>query len=243
VHTRGHDNEVLLMVPASKPASKSTQALPLGILPASFTGELPCADCPGIRYHVNLFPDRVFFLRTTYIGRADDANFDDIGSWVVSSDRATLLLKGGREAPEIFAIKDHETLRKLDIEGHEITSPLNYDLRRTKNLEPFEPRLGLRGMYRYFADAGLFTDCLTRRRWPVAQEKDNASLESAYAKARLTAGEELLVNLEGQIAMRPKMEGKGAQPALVVERFIGVWPGERCAARFRRRRWKTPTGS
>jgi copper homeostasis protein (lipoprotein) len=204
----------------------------LGALPASFIGELPCADCPGIRYHVNLFPDRVFFLRTTHIGRGDNANFDDIGSWVISSDRATLILKGGREAPEMFAIKDRDTLRKLDIEGHEITSPLNYDLQRTKNVEPLEPRLAMRGMYRYFADAGFFTECLTRRKWPVAQEKDNAALESAYAKARLTTGEELLVNLEGQIAMRPKMEGQGAQPAVVVERFIGISPGETCGARF-----------
>jgi copper homeostasis protein (lipoprotein) len=90
----------------------------------------------------------------------------------------------------------------------------------------------MRGMYRYFADAGLFTECLTRRKWPVAQEKDNAALEAAYSKARLIPGEELLVNLEGQIATRPKMEGKGTQPTLVVERFIGVSPGETCGARF-----------
>lgn len=38
--------------------------------------------------------------------------------------------------------------------------------------------------------------------------------------------------MEGQIAMRPKMEGKGTQPTVVVERFIGVWPGETCGARF-----------
>jgi len=235
VLTRGHGHAVemiLRTVPMSKPAGKSSQTAPLGALPASFIGELPCAACPGVRYHVNLYPDRVFFLRTTHIGRGDDAVLDDIGSWVVSSDRAMLLLKGAREAPEMFAIRDHETLRKLDIEGHEITSPLNYDLRRTKSVEPLEPRIAMRGMYRYFADAGLFTECLTRRRWPVAQEKDNAALESAYVKARLTPGEELLVNLEGQIAMRPKMEGKGDQPNLVVERFIGVSPGEKCAARF-----------
>src|SRR4030095_13317181 len=54
----------------------------------------------------------------------------------------------------------------------------------------------------------------------------------AYAKARLTTGEELLVNLEGQVAMRPKMEGQGAQLTLVVERFIGIWPGKTCGARF-----------
>jgi copper homeostasis protein (lipoprotein) len=235
VLTRGHGNNVqitLRMVAASKPPSKSAQASPLGTLPASFIGELPCADCPGIRYHVNLFSDRVFFLRTTYIGRGDDVVQHDIGSWVVSSDRTMLLLKGGREAPAMFRIKDENTLRMLNVEGRDIESPLNYDLQRTKNLELLEPRLAMRGMYRYFADAGLFTECLTRRRWPVAQEKDNAALESAYSKARLTAGEELLVNLEGQLATRPKMEGQGTQPTMVVERFIGVWPTEKCSARF-----------
>ncbi len=235
VLTRGHGNEVqmmLRMVAASKSASKSAQAAPVGALPASFIGELPCADCPGIRYQLNLFPDRAFFSRMTYLGRSDDTNSDDIGSWVVSSDRSTIVLKGGRDAPAMFKIKDDNTLRMLDVEGRDIESSLNYDLRRTKSLEPLEPRLAMRGMYRYFADAGQFTECLTRRKWPVAQEKDNATLESAYTKARLTAGEELLVNLEGQIAMRAKMEGQGVQPTLVVERFIAIWPGETCSARF-----------
>jgi uncharacterized lipoprotein YbaY/heat shock protein HslJ/uncharacterized lipoprotein NlpE involved in copper resistance len=235
VLTRGHGKEaqlLLRMVKAGKPANKPAQAAPLGTLPASFIGELPCADCPGIRYQVNLFPDRAFFSRMTYLGRGDEASLDDIGSWVVSSDRSTIILKGGREAPAMFRIKDANTLRMLDVEGHDIESPLNYDLRRTKNFEPLEPRLAMRGMYRYFADAGVFTECLTRRKWPVAQENDNAALESAYAKARLTPGEELLVNLEGQIAMKPTMEGQGVQPTLVVERFIGIWPGETCGARF-----------
>ena len=235
VLTRGHGNEVQLMlrmVAASKSASKPAQTAPVGALPASFIGELPCADCPGILYQLNLFPDRAFFSRMTYLGRSDDTNSDDIGSWVVSSDRSTIVLKGGRDTPAMFKIKDDNTLRMLDVEGHDIESSLNYDLRRSKSPEPLEPRLAMRGMYRYFADAGQFTECLTRRKWPVAQEKNNAALESAYTKARLTAGEELLVNLEGQIAMRPKMEGPGAQPALVVERFIAISPGETCRARL-----------
>jgi copper homeostasis protein (lipoprotein) len=235
VLTPGHGKEVQLllrMVKASKPANMPAQAAPLGTLPASFIGELPCADCPGIRYQVNLFPDRTFFSRMTYLGRGDAANSDDIGSWVVSSDRSTIILKGGREAPAMLRIKDANTLRMLDIEGRDIESPLNYDLHRSKDVESLEPRSAMRGMYRYFADAGWFTECLTRRKWPVAQEKDNAALESIYVKARLTPGEELLADLEGQVAMRPKMEGQGAQPTLVVDRFIGFSPGETCGVRF-----------
>jgi len=93
---RGQSNEVqtlLRMVTASKPATKPAAAAPFGVLPASFIGELPCADCPGIRYHVNLFSDRVYFLRTTYIGRGDGATSDDIGSWVCRAIAAQLSLK------------------------------------------------------------------------------------------------------------------------------------------------------
>ena len=50
----------------------------LGQLPASFSGDLPCADCPGIRYQLDLFSDHVFFLRMIYLGK--DESFDDIGA-------------------------------------------------------------------------------------------------------------------------------------------------------------------
>jgi copper homeostasis protein (lipoprotein) len=202
----------------------------LGQLPASFSGDFPCADCPGIRYQLNLFPDRVFFLRMTYLGK--DESFDDLGTWIVSPDDKTLVLQGGREAPHRFAIKDEATLRKLDLEGHAIASALNYDLKRAASLQLIEPRVSMTGMYRYMADAGIFTECRSRRRMPVAQEQDNAASEAAYTRARHAPGEELLVGLEGQIAMRPKMEGEGVQPTLVVERFINVWPGESCGAQL-----------
>lgn len=231
VLTRGHASEVKMML-RMVASAKQAEAGSLRVLPATFAGELPCADCLGIRYHLNLFPDRVFFLRMTYLGRGDDAFTDDIGTWVLSSDHDKLLLAGGKEATERFAIQDRATLRKLDVEGREIESALNYNLRREKSFAPLEPRLVMRGMYRYFADAGLFTECLTGRRWPVAQEQDNAALESSYTKARLTAGEELLVNLEGRIATRPRAEGRGFQATLLVDRFIGILPGETCGARF-----------
>ena len=198
--------------------------------PATYEGILPCADCEGIRYTLNLWGDKVFFLRMTYLGKGD--GLDDIGVWALSADQATLILRGGREAPLIFAVKSAERLRKLDIKGKEIVSQLNYNLVRKERFEWFEPRLPMRGMYLYIADAALFTECQTRRKFPVAQEEDNAALERAYLVARTQPGQPLLATLEGRIALRPKMEGPGEQPGLVVERFINVWPGETCGPRF-----------
>jgi copper homeostasis protein (lipoprotein) len=233
VLTAGHGNEVTLVLRrsgASGPAAGGAGSL--GSLPATFAGDLPCADCPGIRHQLDLLPGEAFFLRMTSLGKGDEASVDDIGSWIVARDRRTLMLFGGREAPLKFAIRDTNTLRKLDPGGRDIVSSHNHDLTRTVSLPPLEPRLVMRGMYKYFADAGRFMECLTRKTWPAAQERDNAALESAYSRARREPGEELLVNLAGQVAMRPKMEGQGQQPTLVVERFIGVWPGESCGSRF-----------
>ncbi|MBP1731994.1 MAG: Heat shock protein [Deltaproteobacteria bacterium] len=204
----------------------------LGDLPGSFVGDLPCADCEGIRYALNLFQDKSYFLSTTYLGKGDDATSYDIGSWTLSSDRRILVLKGGREAPLMFGIKEASALRMLDLEGREIKSSLNYDLKRSARFERIEPRLAMRGMYRYMADAGRFAECLTGQSWPVAKERENATLERAYTSARAQPGEELMVSIEGRVAMRPRMEGGGVQPTLVVERFTGVWPGETCGVRF-----------
>ncbi len=204
----------------------------LSRLPATFVGDLPCADCPGIRYQLNLLSDQSFFLRMTYKDR--NRAVDDIGSWTISSDGHTLLLHGGREAPEQFSIRDADTLRKLDVEGREIQTSLNYDLKRTEPFQSFEPRLLMRGMYRYVADTGSFTECLTRRKMGVAQESANAALEAAYSKTRQQPGEPLLVHVEGRLVERPPVEGGGVQSMLVVERFINIWPGETCGVPFSR---------
>jgi copper homeostasis protein (lipoprotein) len=94
-----------------------------------------------------------------------------------------------------------------------------------------EPHGELRGTYVYMADAALFTDCETGDRYPVAFEGDSISVERAYLDARRQPGEELLISLEGHFAERPAMEGGGSVTSLVVDHFIGVWPGETCGAR------------
>jgi copper homeostasis protein (lipoprotein) len=94
-----------------------------------------------------------------------------------------------------------------------------------------EPRVVKRGMFRYMADAASFTDCESRQRWPVAMEGAYKTLEAAYLKTRRQP-EELLVDIEGQVATRPNAEeGRPPIPTLVIERYIGIFPGETCGAR------------
>ncbi|NMT63128.1 META domain-containing protein [Marinobacter orientalis] len=202
-------------------------------LPATFSGTLPCADCPGIDLHLNLLADGVYLLRETYQDR-DGGPFFDIGRYLYSSDGREVTLYGGREAPRRFEIAAPDRLRLLDRDGQRIESRLNYSLTREPEFQELEPRLLLGGKYRYLADAGIFRECLTGLEMPVAAEADNRALEEAYLAAREKPGEEVMVSLEGQLAQRMPMEGPGPVRTLVPERFIGVWPEQSCPSPIQR---------
>jgi len=95
---------------------------------------------------------------------------------------------------------------------------------------PLSGTMNLRGMYSYMADAGSFVDCATQERWPVATEGDNAALERAYGEAKQAPGSPLLVTVDGRLDLRPKVDARGKQTTLIVERFVRTWPRETCGS-------------
>lgn len=104
-------------------------------------------------------------------------------------------------------------------------------LQRQPRFTPIEPRLFLGGMFVYMADAANIVLCADARSVPVAMEAGYPALEAAYLKARSQPGERLLVSVEGLLALRPSMEeSQPPRTTLVVERFVGIWPGQRCPA-------------
>lgn len=224
------DNTLTAVLYGPRPAGVRRKASALGRLPATFTGVLPCADCPGIAHRLDLFPDRVYYLRRTYEGRPGGP-FDEIGAWMMSANERVLALHGEREATLQFAIKDTNTLTQLDLEGRPIVSAANHDIARAATFAPIEPRVAMRGMFRYMADTAIFEECLTRRKLPVIMAGDYLALEKAYTRMRREPGAPLLATLDGRIVERVVMEGL-PRPSLLVERFEGTWPGETCGPQF-----------
>jgi copper homeostasis protein (lipoprotein) len=223
---------VMLAYLSGAPAAQGpavTQAFP-GSLPATFAGTLPCADCPGIRYQLNLFPDRTFELRTSYLER--DAISDDVGRWALASDGSAIVLRGASGMSRMFSARDRDTLTLLDAQGEAFDSKLDYDLKRAASVEGLGPRLRVSGMYRYMFDTGLFTECATGREMTVATEGDNAALESAYTRARKETGQAMKILVDGYLTTRPNPDTGVARRALVVDRFVSVSPGQACAAPF-----------
>jgi copper homeostasis protein (lipoprotein) len=206
----------------------SRDARAFGSDAAIFTGNLPCADCTAVRHQLDLFPNGSYFLRRAYLGKGRDAYVDEIGRWTLSRDGSTLTLKGSRDSALRIAIGKPDTLHVLAGASKTRVSSRSNTLALTNRAPPLEPRLEMRGMFMYMADAGRFTECSTHQSWPVAKEGDNAALESAYSRARRRDADEVLVRVVGRVAMRPRMEGGGRERTLVVERFVDASPGERC---------------
>lgn len=84
------------------------------------------------------------------------------------------------------------------------------------------------GLFRYMADAALFTDCATGEAFPVAMEKDYLAIERAYLASAREPGAPLRVDLVGHFAQRPPMEGEGRETVLVVTRFKAIYPDGDC---------------
>jgi copper homeostasis protein (lipoprotein) len=202
-------------------------------LPATFVGTLPCADCEGIRYQLNLFADDSFFLRMTYVGKKAEP-VDDLGSWAVSSDRRVLVLKGRADRPEeMFAIPSPGVLRKLDVDGQPIPGRAPAELTRSSEFRPIDVKVAVRGMYVKAGNVGAFVDCSTGQLWQVSAEgKAVAELDGAYAAAKPAPGTAMLADLEGVVALHPRTAETGLRDTLNVQRFVRVQRGGSCPARF-----------
>jgi heat shock protein HslJ len=127
-----------LLVLLSSPQGAITQSPALTNLPATFAGNLPCADCPGIRYQLDLYPDGTFLSRMAYEDRK--THFDDRGRWEAVNNGKVIALHGTGSSVQKLAVDDHDTLRQLDSNGNEIVSKLNFDLKRAPKFAPIPPQ-------------------------------------------------------------------------------------------------------
>lgn len=222
--------------------ARTANAAGLGPLPATFTGTIPCADCMGLRLHLNLIAGGAYLLASTYYRDGRDETFYDMGAYSLTADSTRLLLASRDSSATQFAVRPDGSLRKLDREGREIASSLPYDLRREVGYVGFEPRLTLRGSYVSMADAASFTDCRSNLRFPVAPGGEAAELQKAFLAERAKrdslvgtsrSGEPapLVVTLQGRVSTRPPSGSEGNRPTLIVERFLAAFPGESCGAR------------
>lgn len=195
-------------------------------LPISYSGTLPCADCPGIDYHLNLFADNSYYLQLHYQDSGDNSTFYQLGQWQQHTGQLRLLSDDPQQTA--FQIEKDGSIRLLDQEYAPINSSLNYRLQRDAEFQAVYPSMQFHGMYSYMADSGTFTECLTRQRWYVAQEADNTALESLYLEYADEPSQTLLVEVNGFLEPRINSDTAEMQPTLIVTGANDIWPGETC---------------
>jgi copper homeostasis protein (lipoprotein) len=190
--------------------------------PATYTGTLPCADCPGIDYTLELQADGTFIRRADYRGQSRQ---DEVGRWLLSAHGDILVLRGSRGETERFQRRDRETLLRLD--GRPAAQSKQV-LKRREDLPPMQPRLTLRG--RYSPDTP-FLACSSGRSLPVVPDLGAAQLESAWLQQSGVPGEPALVEVEARIGQHPDASGL-LQPSLEVLRFVQLLPDAPCPVPF-----------
>ena len=123
--------------PEFVPDPKSVTFLTNGI----WLGMLPCADCEGIDYQINLKNDYTFKQKSVYKGKSEEI-FIDEGRWGFVSD--SVIAVSGNEDYKMFLIQqDH--LVMLDQDGNKIESSfeeryhLSKDDGTVKEIVPVKP--------------------------------------------------------------------------------------------------------
>jgi uncharacterized lipoprotein YbaY/heat shock protein HslJ/uncharacterized lipoprotein NlpE involved in copper resistance len=183
-------------------------------LPATYEGVLPCGDCPGTRWHLNLMPDQTFYLKMEYLERG--GYLEDSGRWYIETPEKRLMLSGRGGTGGHFAI-DGDTLRTLDAQGKPIEAPsLNFALKRADSFTWFDVTNPMRGTFAPSRDGGTFTDCVSGHSYPVA---GNIQLLSGAA-----GGGAITLDIKARIT-RPQ----GAADAILMPLdIIQLHPGEGC---------------
>jgi copper homeostasis protein (lipoprotein) len=96
----------------------------------TFSGTLPCADCPGIDTTISLKPDGTYTVHEAYQGKPD--SFDGDGTWTAEENgkRVRLDPNSKSEQDRLFAVKSSDEIESLDIEGKPIDTQIPHALKR-----------------------------------------------------------------------------------------------------------------
>jgi len=98
----------------------------------TFTGTLPCADCPGIDTRLGLAADGTYTITESYQERSVPALKGD-GTWTAEGNNQRLRLDPNSKSDNdrLFAILSNDEIRQLDMQGNPIESSLPYNLKRS----------------------------------------------------------------------------------------------------------------
>ncbi len=200
---------------------------------ASWVGEIPCADCAGIRTTITLYPDGTFRTEGVYLGAGGkgDTTLTDLGRWTHADTATRVVLRGSTGLADLYAVEPDGALTKLDRQGQRMGGELNYTLTAVSRPVDITHPARLIGSFAYMADAASIVECGNGLHFPVDMSGEYITLERAYtALTDIQPGDAVVVRLKGHLAEKPAMEGTGKELSLVVDSMDSIDPLDGCAA-------------
>lgn len=195
-------------------------------LPASFTGDMPCADCQAVRYHLDLWQDQVFHLHREWVGK--EFTRDEIGRWRINSNRKILILEGGAEAPIQFSVISKKKLKVLDVKGNPIDTKIPHELTAQQIFSPVDLKLYLTGEIVITENTAQLTECLTGQTYAIRKEHDYKKTEDIYRFNAASLKRPLYIMIEGEIIDLTGANGVVKEPSIIIKRLINAFPGKTC---------------
>ena len=184
----------------------------------TFTGTLPCADCPGISYHINLYRDGRFEARQEYLERNKVALVK--GIWLL--EKRSLHLVNQQQTLPAFHFLSSKQLTMLDLSGKPISSNLNYQLQREPELKKLDTRQAMLGLYRLQDNQATFTSCRSGDTLQVANTQFHLPVMRQYQQDERYKGQAVIATLVGR-------RGQDEQAnTLFIDKFEQFWPGAIC---------------
>jgi uncharacterized lipoprotein NlpE involved in copper resistance len=125
-----------LATPMPEPVDPEASGLDTKAFAGTFSGTLPCADCPGIDTTIRFTSDGAFTLEETYQDRQDGTGGFD-GTWTSEADGRHVRLDPDSKSEDdrLYEVVSIDEIRMLDTRGEAIESELDYSLRRSAPTE------------------------------------------------------------------------------------------------------------
>ena len=98
----------------------------------TFSGTLPCADCPGIVTTLELRTDGSFMLMETYQERKVEPDMLE-GTWTAEENGSRIRLDPNSKSKQdrLYAVNAHDRITQLGSDGTPAATGLEFSLRRT----------------------------------------------------------------------------------------------------------------
>lgn len=184
----------------------------------TFSGTLPCADCPGISYHINLYRDGRFEARQEYLER-NQVNLVK-GIWLL--ENRSLHLVNQQQTLPAFHFLSNRQLTMLDLSGKPISNNQQYQLQRASEFKKLDTRQAMLGLYMLSNNQATFTSCSSGDNLNVANTQHHLPVMRQYQQDARFNGNAVIATLVGR-------RGQDEQTnTLFIDKFEQFWPGATC---------------